>query len=242
MLLHKNPLFQIFFGDAKDGISAQTYQHFYTQKNLINNEPFSSIQKRMRLDRLLFLHQVHGVDGVVITAENVDNMIPFAAEGDFLVTNVSRVGLGVLTADCLPIVMYDSAAHVIALVHAGWQGAVKGVVLKALDAMQQQCKTKLEHIRIFFGPSAKVCCYQVQDDFKQHLENIAYGEQALHRHGDKLFFDLPLFNKLQLEDRGIKKEAFHLDYNVCTIDQESFFSYRRQGQQAGRQLTIAALK
>jgi copper oxidase (laccase) domain-containing protein len=108
--------------------------------------------------------------------------------------------------------------------------------------MEQQCGTQLSAVKVFFGPSAKVCCYEVKSDFEKHLESFQDKDKVLLRRREKWYLDLPLLNTLQLKAYGLKNEAFHTTYNMCTIGNEAFCSYRRQGSQAERQLTIVALK
>lgn len=209
---------------------------------LLTLAPFSNLKKSMHLEYLQFLHQTHSDQGTVIGKKNIEALRPFKQNGDFLVTNVSHVGIGVMTADCLPIVLHDRLANVVAVVHAGWRGAVIGVAVKALERMREEYGTDPQNVVVFFGPSAKACCYKVGDDFESSLAGFAYSDKVMQKHGDNWYFDLPGFNRLQLEAAGIKKEAFHLNYNYCTMCDHSFYSYRRQGEQAGRQMTVVCLR
>jgi YfiH family protein len=239
MLLHNSPLYNVYFGDKRDHL----FPPFTITQPLIEMAPFLHLKKAMLVDNLVFLHQVHGVNGLTITSpEQASRVQPFSIDGDYLITNAPRVGIGILTADCLPIIMYDSFQHVIAIVHAGWRGSVDGIGLKVVAHMQAAFETKLEHLRIFFGPSAKVCCYQVKEEFLSNLEQHTYTDQVIHRHGKEFYFDLALFNRLILEDAGIKRDAFQLQYNKCTIEDDSLYSYRREGKDAGRQMTVVCLK
>lgn len=243
MLLHNTPLLRIYFGDAKDELFPGEYLNLPPDQNIFSIPAFVKLKEVMRIDRLVFLRQVHGTHGVVITSKNqAKKTRSFSIEGDYLVTNVKLIGLGVTTADCLPIILYDSFNQAIAVIHAGWRGSVKNVALKAVDTMAQEFGTKPEHLRVFFGPSAKLCCYKVGEDMLEHLEDFEFIDRVVQRRDDKMFFDLPGFNKLLLEGIGIKQEAFQLGYNVCTICDTSFYSHRRQDKAAGRQITVACLQ
>lgn len=241
MIIHNDPFLSIYFGDARQSFPRELCMAD-SQQELELHDSIKAIKKRMHLDSLLFLKQTHSVQGVLVTQEIVPKMFMHKEEGDYLVTSLSHTGLGVYTADCLPIVFYDSYTHAIGIAHAGWPGSIGNIAVKTVQAMEQRCGTKVESVQVFFGPSAKVCCYEVGPDFVKHLEHSKEKDKVLLSRAGKLCFDLPLFNKLQLEAYGVKKEAFHCSYNICTIGNESFCSYRRQGSEARRQLTIVALK
>jgi len=147
-----------------------------------------------------------------------------------------------MTADCLPIIMHDTAHNIGMIIHAGWRGSVQKIGSKALECMQKDFNTDLQKLRILFGPSAKACCYEVTQEFIEHLDAFEFGPRAVRRQGEQLFFDLSLFNRLQLESCGVPKEAFCMQYNLCTICNDTFYSYRRQRDQAGRQMTVLCLK
>lgn len=243
MLLHNTPLLRIYFGDAKDELFPGEYLNLPSDKNLFSIPAFVKLKEVMRIDRLVFLRQVHGMQGVVVRSKNqAKKTRSFSIEGDYLITNAKHVGLGIMTADCLPIVLYDSFNRAVAVVHASWRTSVKNIVLKAVDTMTQEFGTKPEHLRVFFGPSAKVCCYEVNDDMLEHLEDFESIDRVVQRRDEKLFFDLPGFNKLLLEGIGVKSEVFQLGYNMCTVCDHTFYSHRRQSKAAGRQMTVACLQ
>jgi len=242
MLLHNAPLFEIYFGSAKDELPKNVHLNVPADKPLLQLEPFSHLKKMMPLEHLLFVKQVHGTDGLVITQDNVEDAQPFVQEGDYLSTNVPCVGIGVLTADCMPIVFYDSRQGAVSVVHAGWRGSVAGIARIALERMQQEFDTEIENVKIFFGPSAKSCCYEVSHDFVNNLDAYPFSQDVLISQSDKLFFDVPAFNRLILESMGVRRESFRFEYNLCTMCDETFFSHRRDGQRAGRQMTVICLK
>ena len=240
MLIHNNPLFSIYFGNAEDELDPDEYLQYPSGTRLLDLEPYKRLKKLLHLNHLIFLHQVHSDQGVTIASESF--IEPFKQDGDYLLTNQKHSGIGVMTADCLPIIVYDTMHHVVAIAHAGWRGSVQQIAPKVIQRMQEQFGTNIDQLRIFFGPSAKSCCYEVDESFPEHLEPFAFGQQVLYREERGLMFDLPLFNRLQLEDMGVAKEALKLDYNFCTMCDPSYCSYRREGKKGHRQMTIVALK
>jgi len=242
MLIHNHHLFKIYFGDAKDKIYPKDYLDLSADKAIFELDQFAALKKVMQLDALVFLHQVHGAEGLVIDSlEQAKKLKCFMQEGDFLITNVKRVGVGIMTADCLPVVLFDKRNQVIAVAHAGWRSSVKQIVSKTIDQMQKSFNTRLEDLKIFFGPSAKLCCYKVADDFIEHFEEFEFLDRVIQRRSDGIYFDLPMFNVALLEELGIKKGAINLNYNDCTVCNPLLFSYRRAGEESGRQMTVACL-
>jgi polyphenol oxidase len=242
MLVHSDPLFTIFFGDKRDCFDLQRALEIQAA-TILHENPFKKLITSLRLHNLIFLRQTHSNDGLLVTSKmQATSLIPFMCEGDFLVTNIPRIGLGIAAADCIPIVIFDKTRHVIAIVHAGWRGSVAQVAVKAIEKMREEFQVQLENVRIFMGPSAKGCCYVVRQNVLAEIERYSYYEKVMYKTQGKIYIDLPLFNCLLLEKYGVKKEAFHLTYNLCTICDFSFCSYRRNGPMQWRQMSIVTLK
>jgi YfiH family protein len=241
MIVHSAGKLTIYFGDKQDDIHPAFYLNLdTTDSEILHDQRFSRVRDALNLDRLLFLHQVHGTNGLIIFDSN--QVKPYKIDGDYLITRLSSTGIGVMTADCLPIIFYDPVHSAIAVAHAGWRGSVQEIGVVTLQEMHNKYGTIAKDVLVFFGPSAKQCCYAVDELFGNNLAGHDYGAQTLQTREQKVYFDLPLFNKLQLEKAGILPENINLDYNLCTLCDDRFFSYRKQGALAGRQMTVACLK
>lgn len=242
MLLHSAPFFQIYFGNSFDNIHKPSAQLGITSSTILHHEPYKKLVKAMSLDRLIFLHQVHAAHGLLVSRENASDIIPFSQDGDYLITQVPHVGIGIMTGDCLPIVCFDSRNVAIGIAHAGWRSSIQKIAIHMVEHMQREYGTQIEHMKFFFGPSAKACCYQVTGNFASQLDPFPFAEHVMVEQEDGIFFNVPEFNRLLLESIGVPRQAVHLDYNLCTIDEKSFCSARRQKENAGRQMTVVALK
>ena len=163
------------------------------------------------------ISQVHG-DRVVV----VDTPGP-AGEADALVTTTAGVPIAVATADCVPIAIAGS--HSIAIVHAGWRGVAAGVIGASLDAIRA---TGDEPTAASIGPHIGSCCYEVGDEVV-----AAVGHQARTTWGTTSV-DLATAARDQLGDIPIE------DIDICTMDDEGFASYRRNGTMK-RQVAVAWL-
>lgn len=239
MILHSSPLVNICFGDSRDSIDPQEYNSKSSYKWI---NAFSGAKKFLKFDDIVVLKQVHSDNGQLVTQDNLTDLKLMQNEGDYIVTNLKNIGLAVLTADCLPIVFYDSYSNAIGICHAGWRGSFQEIAKATVIRMQEEFGTQLDRLSIFFGPSAKICCYKVDNKFKDNLKKFDYYKNTIIENNGNIFFNLPLFNQLQLQDMGIKKEAFHCKYSLCTICNGSFCSYRRDKEKSKRQVTIVALK
>ncbi len=241
MILHNDPLLYIYFGDARTACNREFLMSNADQASLWQEQSIACMKKMLHLKELILLKQTHSTHGVAVTDQHVLELLSDKHEGDFLVTQRAHTGLGVYTADCLPIVFYDTYNCAVGICHAGWVGSVASVAVQTLKLMEETYGTDHDHLRIFFGPSARVCCYQVTAEFQQHIEP-QYHAQVFEHHEDALYFDLSVYNKLKLEAHGVKREAFHCQYNICTICHDGYCSSRRNRESLQRQLTVVALK
>ena len=142
-----------------------------------------------------------------------------------MITNQKKLPIAVLTADCVPILIYDSKKELIAAIHAGWKGAYKNIVGKVLKFMMRM-GSKPQNIIASIGPSISVKNYEVQEDFKKKFikknkKNIRYFK----KYNDKLYFNLQKYVYSSLIENKIKKiETIKVD----TFDKKNnFFSARR---------------
>lgn len=160
-----------------------------------------------------------------------------------MVTNVSGVTLGILTADCVPILLADPRAGIVGAAHAGWKGAAAGIVAATVDAMIG-LGADPAHIIAAVGPAISLANYEVGPQFAANL--FARHPQAENRimrpNGGREHFDLPGFVGDQLRGAGIG----HIhDLGICTYaDSDRYFSHRRathEGTTTGRQIALIGL-
>lgn len=228
-------LISIYFGNKSDKIVLDSCCYRYKVLKLIKN--------KLKASSLTFLKQEHGTHGEYVTGDFCGIEV-CRRVGDFLFTDVVGAAIGIVTGDCLPIVFYDFVNHVCAIVHAGWNGSFNSISIKAVNLMQQNFKSKLENIEVYFGPSAGVCCYEVNRDFYNKFkifDKLLNLKQVFVEKKEKLFFNNSLLNYLQLLRVGILRENIYRDYNCCTICDIHYHSYRREGNFAGRQATVVIL-
>lgn len=173
-------------------------------------------------DTLITVHQVHSPDVVAVTGP-LDGPKP---EADGLVTNTPGVALAILTADCEPVLFADHEAGVIGAAHAGWKGALDGVLETTLDQMEA-LGAKRENIVAVIGPTISQRAYEVGPDFFDRFMDMdpEYGRFFAGGEGDRMQFDLPAFGLYRLRDAGVGHAEWtrHCTYS----DPDRFYSYRR---------------
>ncbi|MEM6851669.1 MAG: peptidoglycan editing factor PgeF [Pseudomonadota bacterium] len=179
-------------------------------------------------ERLVTAYQIHSAAAVVADA-------PWETppHADAMVTTTPGLALGVLAADCAPVLFADPDAKVIGAAHAGWKGAVTGVVRSAVDAMVRLGATRAGIIAAI-GPCIRQPSYEVGDDFAARFDVGGDPASGRGRHGrfftagerpGKWLFDLAGFVRLQIEDAGVRAIETLPD---CTYENETtYFSYRR---------------
>lgn len=206
---------------------------FYDQKNCINPEQIKGHSYQHNELPLVFQHQVHGNTGRTITEENFQHHQKcLLHDSDYLITNLPRIGIGVLTADCLPIALADEKNGAIGIVHAGWRGTVGKIVINAINQMKQLYGTSISDLQIFFGPCALPCCYEVDEPFICQLPEWAH--LALKNN----HFNLALCNEFLLKENGVIPEQINKSHCKCTICNNHFCSYRKNPGNKTRQMSI----
>lgn len=240
---------------------AQTRHGFFTRKGGVSqgiyaglncgrgsNDAADHVQQNRALvadhmgvahDHLISVHQYHSADVVV-----VNGPLPTLPKADAMVTNTPGVALGILTADCQPVLLADRTAGVVGAAHAGWKGAKAGVLQATVDAMVR-LGADASRIAAAIGPCIHQDNYEVGPDFHHAVTHDDPEALALFKpgDGDRHFFDLPAYGLMALRRAGVSG-AVALDH--CTYgDPGRFFSYRRTCHQKdpdyGRLIACIAL-
>jgi YfiH family protein len=193
------------------------------------------LREQIAVDRLARGRQVHGAIVARVLArqdtsasaspktEDDDQGKPLG-EADGQVTPLRRLGVMVLTADCLPVAV--AAPGAVAMLHAGWRGLAAGILEQGLRSLRELCGE--QELQAVIGPGAGPCCYEVGEEV-----HLALGGEA--RRGP---IDLAAIAERRLRAAGATEVR---SLGVCTICDPRFFSHRREGERAGRQAGVAWL-
>jgi YfiH family protein len=193
---------------------------------------------------LLTVQQVHGSDILVIDQANPDLSHFLSVECDAIVTDQPGIMIGILVADCYPVLLYDPGRQVAAAVHVGWRGAASGIIVRTIEAMTSVFDCRPEDLQAAVGPGIGVHRYEVdrpvRDAFRQgsgHWEEIAREVDL-----GKWHLDLRQSCLLQLTDAGLANDRVTEAVECTCCHRELFFSYRRDQGKTGRQLGFISLK
>ncbi len=178
------------------------------------------------LDALIGVHQIHSADVVTVTSATSDRHGSDRPKADAMVTATPGIALSVLSADCQPVLFADATAGVIGAAHAGWKGALGGVLEATLNAMETLGATRANTCAVI-GPTISQRAYEVGPEF---FEDFIAQDQAFARffangEGDRMLFDLPALGLHRLRTAGVGAAEWT---RHCTYaDPERFYSYRR---------------
>ncbi len=191
--------------------------------------------------KLVTVHQVHSADTVYALEPWPLEQRPHA---DAMVTDQPGLLLGILTADCAPVLLADAEAGVVGAAHAGWRGALAGVTDSAIDEMER-LGARRKRIAAAIGPCIALPNYQVDDDFRATFVDADPANERffMRSAADGLHFDLPAYIRQRLIDAGINAaETIHLD---TYSNPDRFYSYRRAKHLGepdyGRQISLIGI-
>lgn len=192
-------------------------------------------------DALIIPHQTHGVtvrviDEAFVQCDDIQK-VDLLEGVDALVANLPGQCLCVSTADCIPVLCYDTRHHAVAAIHAGWRGTLGRIVCHTIQTMRECYGTKGEDVVACIGPGISLDAFEVGDEVYQAFEQAGFQMQAISCRKEKWHIDLWEANCLQLISEGVPSSAIELA-GICTYSQyEHFFSARRLGIHSGRILS-----
>lgn len=190
--------------------------------------------------KLIIVNQVHGNDVFII-----DKKTPLSqkVKADAITTNLKGIAIGVLTADCAPIILSDPLNTAIAIVHAGWKGALKKIVQKTILSMNKKWGTIPRDIIAALGPCIGECCCNVNGaKVKQFKKAFSDYDKFIKPVKNSWMLDLKKANHIQLSYAGVLKKNIWIDKHCTSCKKDLFFSYRRDNKKTGRQLSFVMIR
>jgi hypothetical protein len=209
---------------------------------VLENRGRAAAKLGVEAGRLLTMRQVHSVRVVTVSTPLPDDR---GDEADAMVTKEKGLAIGILTADCAPVLFSDMEAGVIGAAHAGWRGAKGGILSAVVEAMEA-LGARRDRICAAIGPAISRSAYEVGADFEAAFVSEDEASRAFFHNdgaGGKSHFDLPTYCASRLREAGV---AHQEDLGLCAYADESlFFSFRRathrQEADYGRQISAILL-
>ena len=184
------------------------------------------------LEPHIVMNQEHGDTVHLIKAGGRPNT------GDGLLLLERNVAGIIKTADCLPVILYDTSTPAVAIVHAGWRGTALGIASKAARHMLALgCEP--ESMGALIGPGIGPCCYNVQEDVAGVFSALGFAEPVLQSREGSLYLDLKAANIRMLQAEGVK--TFH-DVDLCTHCRKDLFYSARRDKGHGRQINFVVIR
>ena len=217
---------------------------------------------------LVTLRQIHSDLIHVVRSRQPGVLKQSRLTGDGLVTDLTGVALGILTADCFPVLLVDTRHRAVGAFHAGWRGTVKRIVEKGVGIMRLEFGSRAEDIYAAIGPGIQSCSFEVGEEVEEAFHSqFDYAAELFHRvqesdpvrekypllflnqrppgHGNpciKLHLDLREANRRQLLATGVPAANIAALEGCTVCSPRKFFSHRKEMGQTGRMLALVGIK
>jgi polyphenol oxidase len=195
----------------------------------------------IHIDRVATVNQVHGENIVRINELNIRGSR--SVHADALMTDEPGIAVGVETADCVPILLFDPVRPAVAAVHAGWRSTVKKIVQKTVYRMHEEFRSEPSQLIAAIGPAIGPECYEVDDPVMGPVQAAFsfWREVAAPRGTDRWSLDLVKANHIELMQIGLVEKNIHAAGMCTSCRKDLFYSFRAEGR-TGRMLSVIMLK
>ena len=217
-----------------------------TDENVCRNRQLLCQMLGIDEKHLLMPHQIHKTEIKVVDNEFFNRNLTgrtLSLDGfDALMTDLPEVCIGVSTADCIPVLLYDASHHAVCAIHAGWRGTVARIVEKAVAKMTEVYDTAPINIKAQIGPGISLDSFEVGDEVYDEFRFAGFNMSAISQRNDKWHIDLHECNRLQLVHAGVDASSISMS-GICTFKSpDRYFSARRLGVNSGRIFTAIMIK
>lgn len=193
-------------------------------EKVIENHENLAKELKYNKDTLVHMKQIHSDIVHIVTKDDNFNNPPTC---DALITDKKDTPLMVMVADCSPILFYDSSKNVIAVAHAGRQGAFKNIVKNVIDTFVNQYASNTDEIYVSIGASILSCCYEVGSEINDEAKSLGF-EYAMSKRENSFYLDVSKILKAQLLDSNIEEKNIAISKECTKCSSDKYFSYRDQ--------------
>jgi YfiH family protein len=215
-----------------------------SRENVLQNKTILGGAVGLDPDQIFLANQMHGDQVLILDEDPAESPSKyFYLDYDAMVTQRKGIAIGVLTADCLPILVYDPTKEVIGVVHAGWRGTCLNVIGNVLSKLRKSFNVEPADLVVGLGPCIGECCYHVDIKVVRSIKNSTnrWKEFIKPLKANRYSFDLVGLNIHQLLQVGVPEDNI-VRVNACTAcNSKIFFSHRAHRGKTGRQLNFIQL-
>lgn len=233
--------FRHAFFTRNGGVSSGAYRSLSfsiaagdTSDNVEQNLARAGLTLGVDPERIHFLSQVHGRTARTLDG-NEDQRALLHVEGDALLSRAPGIACGVRSADCVPVLLADRQSGAVAAAHAGWRGAVQGVVSATVEALRALCPNP--DLIAAIGPHISRAAFEVSEDVAETILSASRDPNIVDRSQPKPHVDLRRMLRAELRGLGLNDEAIDDVWGCTVLEPERFFSFRRDGKASGRHLS-----
>lgn len=221
------------------GVSTKVYGTMKKEDGTIHHANVMKFAKSAEISGVVVcMDQVHS--GTVAVIENDRELVIPKTDG--MITKNKNITLGVVTADCLPILLYDPVHEAIGVAHAGSRGLLKNIIGNTIKAFVKNFDTDPQDLIVAIGPSIEQRCYTVGKDLIKLYKTAFAHYNSVYIEGNGTFFlDLRSVAVQDLRHEGVLKENIAVSPTCTKCTPEKFYSYRG-GDQTGRFISVISLR
>jgi YfiH family protein len=233
--------FRHAFFTRNGGVSSGAYRSLSfsvaagdSPENVKQNLARAGVALGVAAERIHFLSQVHGRVAHTLDGSEAQTSL-IHVEGDALLSQAPGLACGVRSADCVPVLLADRRSGVVAAAHAGWRGAVQGVVSATVEALRALAPNP--DLIAAIGPHISVSAFEVSEDVAETILSASRDPNIVDRSHTKPHVDLRRMLRAELRTQGLSDEAVDDVWGCTVLEPERFFSFRRDGKASGRHLS-----
>ncbi|MDR1392036.1 MAG: peptidoglycan editing factor PgeF [Clostridiales bacterium] len=204
-----------------------------SKENILKNYKIMSRDIGFNFDNIIMTNQNHSTNALIVTKKDAGKGL--SKEGKFegidaLLTNEKNLPIGMIMADCVPIILYDKAKSIIGICHAGWRGTSRMIVSITIKKMKEVFRSNSNDVLACIGPAICEKCFKTNEEtankfFSEVVEYVGNNEYSV---------DLPRCNILQILLEGIPNQNIFQIKECTKCFSDKYFSFRREGENAGR--------
>lgn len=224
---------QLNFGTNCNDSESAILENYKDVLSLMKLTPKDAVKsKQTHSDITIFADSSYGGEGILKEQR--------FQEADGLITNEKNLAILIFFADCVPVLIADKKKKIIAAIHSGWKGTYKNIVGKAVCQLITDFHCNPEDLLCAIGPCISVCHFEVSEELFSDMTAL-YGEDIGKIEDGKYYLDLKKTVKKQLLQHNIPSSQIVIS-DQCTVCNSDLYSYRREGEKAGRMAAFIAIK